>query len=57
MEFNSGFKGLKSASVVWTEVRCNVVGPWKSTTLSHETSPVPVTETSTLKKAPFVQRR
>jgi hypothetical protein len=48
---------LKSASDVWTEVRCNLVGPWKSTTLSHGTFPVPVTETSTLKKAHFVRRR
>jgi hypothetical protein len=48
---------LKSASVFWTEVRCNVVGPWKSTTLSHGTFPVPVTETSALKKALFILRQ
>ena len=45
---------LKSASVFWTEARCSVVGPWKSTTLSHGTFPVPVTETGVLKKVPFV---
>jgi hypothetical protein len=48
---------LKSASVFWTEVRCNAVGPGKSTSLNHGTFPVPLTETNTLKKAPFVRRQ
>lgn len=47
---------LKSASVIWTEVRYNVLGPWKSTTLNHGTFPLPVMETSASKKAPFVRR-
>jgi hypothetical protein len=47
---------IESASVFWTEVRYNVLGPWKSTALNHGTFPLPVTETSDLKKALFVRR-